>query len=283
MTAMSFNAAHVEAGTAAPRSKMEEDRARNLLLASELAPRLCRGCERYHLRYIARRAVQGIPQDSLDKPVTIRLLGALIGARLRAGREPVEILVAGAADTGSLATAAEAASLAGATGACRFTVLDRCPTPLALCEDYAQARALALVTTTQDLAADDIAHEADMVIVHSLFSHIPPDRHVVLQRFASWLKPDGRILFSVLIDPPGTPRPDQARVRVQLRTMLEAGELRVAEPIETFMARLESGAGEASGRQAEFPDHASILALVEAAGLRVETIEEVDSRWGVPE
>jgi hypothetical protein len=260
---------------------MDEDRAANLLLASQLAPRLCPGCERYHLRYVARRAVQGAGHDSLDKPVTIRLLGGLITARAQHEGGPIDIVVAGAADNGTLSSAAAAAAAAGELGRCRFTVLDLCPTPLALCEAYGRDKAVEVTTRTEDLIADDTLHPADFVVVHSLFRHIPSDRHVgLMRRFASWLKPGGRILFSVLVEPPGAPRLGSTEVMRGLRTMLEAGALSVAEPVEAFMARIGEGSEREKQHAAVLPDTESILALFAAAELKVEAFEEIDGLWG---
>jgi SAM-dependent methyltransferase len=262
---------------------MEEDRAANLLLASELAPRLCRGCQRYHLRYVARRAVQGIANDSIDRPVIVRLLGRLIETRARRVPGTIEVVIAGASDTGTLASAATAAFRGGELDRCRFTVLDLCPTPLALCEAYGREKELEVATRAEDLAADAMPHPADFVVVHSLFRHVPAERHVpLLQRFAAWLRPGGRILFSVLIEPPGGPRPSSAGAITELRAMLKAGLLRVAEPVDAFMERVgEDAPRPEKDHAAELPDTAAILALFSAAGLRVETAEEVESPWGM--
>ncbi|MCC6983500.1 MAG: class I SAM-dependent methyltransferase [Bauldia sp.] len=262
-------------------SSMEEDRAANLVLASELAPRLCRGCERYHLRYIARRAVQGPERDSLDKPVTIRILGELLAARRPQASGWIDIVIAGAADSGTLATAAAAAFQAGELDRCRFRVLDRCPTPLALCEAYGRDKAVEVTTRSEDLLADTLPHPADFVLVHSLFRHIPPDRHVeLMRRFTSWLKPGGRILFSVLVEPPGTERPSSTPVMEGLRAMLEAGTLSVAEPVEAFMARVEGETGRERDHAAALAETESILALFARSALKVEAYEEIDGLWG---
>lgn len=270
----------LEADAAPAIADMDEDRAANLLLASHLAPLLCRGCERYHLRYVARRSVED--QDGLDKHVTVRLLAPLIAERARGASDTIELVIAGAADNGTLATAAAAAVAADALSHCRFTVLDLCPTPLMLCEAYARAKNIAVNTRTEDLLDDDLAHPADFVVVHSLFRHIPTDRQVgLLQRFASWLKPGGRVLFSTMLDPPTGPRPNAVAAIALLRSRLEAGALKIAEPVEAFMARL----GEerrARAHEDSLPDARSVRALAERAGLTVHAFDETEGEWGRP-
>src|SRR5262245_29063351 len=116
-----------------PAGRFPEDLEANLRLAEALAPTHCAGCNGYHLARVRRRASAPAP-DALDRAEMVQALRDWLASR-RPSPEPVEILIAGSADTNLLATCAEAA--ADATPA-RYTVVDRCRTPLALCEAFAQ-------------------------------------------------------------------------------------------------------------------------------------------------
>lgn len=256
---------------------MDEDRAANLFLASQFAPVLCRNCERYHLRYIARRALE--TRDRLDKSTSIRLLAPLIAERVKRDGERIEVVIAGAADNASLATAAAAAASVGALQRCRFTTLDLCATPLMLCETYGRSKGVDVAISTEDLLTSAITYPADFIIVHSLFRHIPAETHLaLLLRFGSWLRPGGRIIFSSLLEVPDGPKPSYAGVLEELRAKLVSGALRVAEPIDMFMSRLGTE-GRTGGGRAMIADLDAVRMLAAEAGLAVYAEDLAIAEW----
>jgi hypothetical protein len=163
----------------------------NLRLAERLAPIHCRECNGYHLKR-ARRRVQGPTPEALDRPDIIRLLRAW-AADHSPGEGPLGVLIAGSGDTNLLATCAEA--LAG--GDVRYTILDRCQTPLALCAAFARQHGLDVQIRQMDMAAPRETFAADIVIVHSLLRFLPRETHLAtMVALRSWLRPEGAILFS---------------------------------------------------------------------------------------
>jgi hypothetical protein len=256
-----------------PHIVFDEDLVGNLLKASELAPQVCRGCSRYHLGAVARRAVRGSLGDLVDKPeITdhlIRLYREI--AETRSG--PIDLTVAGAADTGILAICANAAAAAGPTilARCHFAVLDRCPTPLTLCEEFGRRHDLRVTTQVHDVLADLQAPRADIVVAHSLFRFIPQSHHVSLVRtFLGWLNSGGRIVFSVGVG--WRSQPDFTTFNDRLRRLVAEGGVRLAEPVESFLLRL---AGPFDWRVGEFEDFDSVRRLFDDAGAKVEAIEEM--------
>jgi len=176
-----------------PTGRFREDLAANLRLAEALAPTHCAGCNGYHLARVRRRLTSPTP-DALDRADMVRLLRDWLANRQRASVEPCDILIAGCADTNLLATCAEAAS--DAARAC-YTIVDRCRTPLALCEAFARQHGLAVLTRQVDMSAPAEVFAADVIVVHSLLRFLSQAVHLAsLVALRRWLNPGGAIIFS---------------------------------------------------------------------------------------
>lgn len=179
-------------------SRFPEDLEANLRLAEMLAPTHCAGCNGYHLAR-ARRRLKALSSDALDRNETVRLLQHCI-ARPTTGR--VDILIAGAGDTNLLATCADA--VADVTRA-RYTVLDRCRTPLALCEAFGRRHGLDVETGQIDMSSPAGVFAADVIVVHSLLRFLPQSAHLgAMRALRRWLKAEGAIIFSHRLIGPGT-------------------------------------------------------------------------------
>ena len=76
----------------------------------------------------------------------------------------------------------------------RFTVLDRCPSPLLLCEAYAAQNGLRILAETADLTTTSRAFPANLIVVHHLLPFLPEaEIPGALERLRSWLKENGRV------------------------------------------------------------------------------------------
>lgn len=178
-----------------PTRRFPEDLAANLRQAEELAPNQCAGCGGYHLERARRRLTA---PDALDRGEMVGLLRDWAMKRSPAGS--AEVVIAGSADTNLLALAAEAVA---DLGPARYTVLDQCRTPLALCEAFARQHRLEVETRQVDMGAPGAAFPADAIIVHSLLRFLPQAVHLAtMSTFKRWLKPGGAILFSHRLMPP---------------------------------------------------------------------------------
>ena len=184
--------------------RFPEDLEANLRLAEELAPTQCAGCGGYHLARARRRLSSGTA-DALDRDEMVRLLREWAVDRSLSGTGPLEVVIVGSADTNLLAIAAEAVS---GVGPARYTVLDRCRTPLALCEAFARQHGLEVETRRFDMGAPDGTFPADAIIVHSLLRFLPQFVHLAsMAALKRWLKPGGTIAFShrLMAANPATP------------------------------------------------------------------------------
>jgi hypothetical protein len=200
--------------------RFREDLEANLRLAETLAPTECGDCGGYHLDRARRRL---ICPDALDRGDIVRLLHDWAMKRSRS--RPLHILIVGSADTNLLAIAADAVS---DLGPARYTVLDRCRTPLVLCEAFARQHGLEVETRQFDLGAPDGAFTADAIIVHSLLRFLPQSVHLAsLAALKRWLKPGGAIVFSHRLMAPDASatyyKSEYETVQPLLRLFQEAG------------------------------------------------------------
>lgn len=190
-----------------------EDLDLNRSLVAGLAARFCADCQGYHESFVGRRRFDAGSINSDRRELSAII--AELARRFEGSGEGPRIVIAGAADTGVLATVAHGVIRAGEVtlASSRFTVVDLCRTPLELCEAFGRRHRLDLSTQIRDLAQDGAPLAADIIVVHSLIRFLPPDQTVpVLRRLGGWLSPGGRIVLSVRLV-----RPDES---VRMRELL---------------------------------------------------------------
>jgi SAM-dependent methyltransferase len=112
------------------------------------------------------------------------------------------VLIAGAADYGMLAMVLDACAAPGV--ALDVTVVDRCPTPLALCHWYARREKVRIVTVVADIAEFEVEDAFDLICTDSLLTLLKPeDRALTLARWRALLRPGGRVVTVARISAPG--------------------------------------------------------------------------------
>ncbi len=165
--------------------------------AADIAKTNCDGCSVNHWRVPAQRAV-GLPESLATDRGQIVDAVRTIWKRPAFGRK-FEIVIAGAADTGLLAAVAHAvaASATDALGHTHFTVVDRCRTPLLLCEEFSSLHGIDCTTIASDLRTATPERLCDLVVMHSVLRFFPSEERILfLQRARSWLAPSGQLLVS---------------------------------------------------------------------------------------
>jgi hypothetical protein len=251
-----------------------EDLAHNAQRFSELAPDHCAGCADYHIRSALHRYAG--PPKFFDRPELIRLIGKIIADKAALPDKTIEIVVVGAADTALLATCAHAAAMlrGDVLKRCRFTVLDRCETPLFVCAEFAAWHGLDFDSRPGDLILAAQPCAADLIITHSIFRFIPhADQAALLRRIGSWLAPAGRLIFSnrILLDDDGAEAKGEIRKRTAANKAAEEalakGVLQLSESAKTTLGRLERSIADGAGRPGEFRSPAEVEALVRQSGL----------------
>ena len=265
-----------------------EDLRGNLERVLALAPVHCAGCADYHIRCVAHRAAGERFGIDSDRPQLVALFAELAEKLLAVRTGTVDIVIAGSADTGILATAAHAVATLGADALarCRFTVLDLCPTPLLLCQHYAEQHGLDFTSATVDLTAPAEDFPADMLILHSVFRFIDRDRQpAVLDRLASWIRPGGSMVFSNRIKT----RTDEERMadlakrsaaNERFSEMSARGDLPAGDDPAGVIAGLERALAADESRSGEFRDVAQVRRLLEGSALSLARFDEIVSPIG---
>ncbi len=104
------------------------------------------------------------------------------------------VLISGSADDGMLSLGADAS--AGWLPAVEFTVIDRCATPLRLCERFAQQRRLKLTTIQRNILDPAPAAAYDAILTHGFLGYFTAaELPVLLLRWRSLLRPGGRLVM----------------------------------------------------------------------------------------
>jgi len=182
-----------------PSAMWDDDPRGHAARSVEVARSLCTCEYPYHVLWPILRAagITGSLRYQEDEALA-PVLGPLIENGTR-------VLIAGSADTGTLCVAGR---IAGARRPC-FTVLDRCPAPLKLIDEFAAERHLDCTTLRADLL--DLAESArwDVVLVNYTLQYVAAaERPSVLKHLASTLVPGGTL---ICVAKTGTPlSPSQA-------------------------------------------------------------------------
>jgi SAM-dependent methyltransferase len=252
-----------------------EDLPRLALEASEVAPRLCRDCQNFHLLWPYLRLAGASGGGSVGEQQIQATLRRLLDGKSR------RVLVAGAADTALLAVVARAAS-----PGTNIVVLDRCETPLELCRRFARRWSLPIETLHVDLMDFSSTGRFDVVFAHSLLQFIPDDRREdVLSRLQRSLRPDGRLVLvfrtSARIEAGLLPEYREAYPK-NLVERLEAMNIALPEPRDDFRRRVETYAEERRAREGAHPTRAGVESSIEAAGFEIEDMSEVQANLSAP-
>jgi SAM-dependent methyltransferase len=266
-----------------------EDRLVNLQRAVRIAPSRCVGCADYHIRCCALRCIGEKFGIESDRPELIALVRELVAARLAGPGGVVDIVIPGSADTGILATAAHAVATLGgeALARCRFTVLDLCPTPLALCKAFADAHGLAFASAEIDLTAPAERFPADLILLHSVFRFIAAgQQRQAFETVGSWLKPGGALLFSHRVKSASAveTEADIAKRKAANRRFearLASGDILLDADHLEIVARLDRSVSDGEARLGEFRDAAAVRAFLEGSALRLSRFQTMN--WEIGE
>lgn len=151
----------------------------------EVARALCTCEYPYHVLWPILRAAEitGSLRYQEDEAL-VPVLGPLLANGTR-------VLIAGSADTGTLCVAGRIA----AARRPHFTVLDRCPAPLKLIDEFAAERHLACTTLRADLLELAEIARWDVVLVNYTLQYVAAaERPAVLKHLASALVPGGTLI-----------------------------------------------------------------------------------------
>jgi SAM-dependent methyltransferase len=218
-----------------------------------LAGRLCGNCAWFHgaWQVLRRLGLNTTPEHH-----------ASFFRRWLAGQTPRRVLVSGAADYGMLARIA--------SPALRITVLDRCPTPLALNRWYARRRGIRIATARADILEYRAPQRFDVICTHSFLGQFTPRRRVrLLEAWHALLRPGGLVLTVNRLRPGAGTRwlgfsPEQS-------ALLQRLARRRAAAVGAPPSRLAELARDYAGRMGAWPirSEQELTALFERGGFAI--------------
>jgi SAM-dependent methyltransferase len=208
------------------------------------------------------------------------LLQSVLAEQIAAGR--MDVLIAGAADTGALATVA----CAGVGHQPNILVLDRCETPLELCRRLAQRWSLPIATQHEDLECLDRPGHFDIVFAYGTLHFIDPDRRIdVLSRMHRALRPGGRLVLRAnagrRIEGELTRRGREGYPAWVPEELARRG-VPLPEPAEAFRDRLRRHAASRENREGAFGAPGEIKSALALSGFTICDWREVGVALNAP-
>jgi hypothetical protein len=272
-------------GTAAPgltdAETCGEDLPHNLKRMITIAPASCAGCSDYHIFNAAKRLSGHTPWSHGARGYLFDMLAPLFAELSERAEDRFDVVVAACADTAILSTCAHAVwrQHEGLLSRVRFTVLDRCRSPLVLCEEYAARHGLEVRTEAVDLLDTSASFPADLIVLHNFLPFVPMEQHALLMKtLHGWLKPNGNLFMWNTVLAAEDHEAIALRWKAQIaavKSMIEAGTIEINEPKEVLFARLDRNVADTRPGMRRCADIESMKELIASAGLRTKSIEEI--------
>jgi SAM-dependent methyltransferase len=239
-----------------------------------LADRSCGSCRDLHALWPYIRLSRSSTGVELEGSQLIQVLRELMADGRR------DVLIAGAADTGLLALVARAAA-DHANHPANIVVIDICETPLELCRRSAAAWSLPIKTVRQDLVELNIRQQFDLVLVHGTLHFMTPlGRATALSAIQRAMRRGGRLVLLFNTSEPPTRQPEDkihfdyaTAVLSELKrqhVVLPDGEAALRERLAAHSRRRQL-------REGAFTRPSDVTLLLESAGLKVISCDEVDA------
>jgi hypothetical protein len=243
-----------------------EDLPRLAALGFDLSKTCSADCADYHaLRGYMRASglVKGAARD-----------GALIARALAARQGPLRIMIAGAGDTGLPASVANARWNDGST----ITVVDRCPTPLKLCEFVAEEANIHFELRCQNFEDLSVRSAFDIIIAHQALPFIPEASRIdALRKFRHALVPGGVVLVvqRVAESSDAGSEADTGTIATQVMERLRGMGIPLPVADREFARRLERYAAARRSRHTAFSSPHDIEPLFSKAAFSTVNIEPI--------
>lgn len=234
-------------------------------LAYALSAVHCQGCRGYHAIWPYLRLIDPPRGVDADRDLLLKTLAPLLDTGST-------VLLAGSADAGL----AECVLDAAADQPVDLTVVDLCDTPLRQCAGLLGSRAAGrLFTKRASITGQAVAPPVDLIVAHSVLSFLSADKLVKAAAFIDRsLRPAGRLVMTTAIGR-RTPTTNRAFFRRHVLTELAARSVALPDDELAFTTLLDAYALGREQRASPFADRDALLQWLNAAGLSVETIQEL--------
>ena len=231
-----------------------------------LAHELCAECRDYHATWPYRRLSRTVGGIEANADITEALL--------REGVQPnARILIAGAADAGMLALTADATKNLTPS----IDVVDRCPTPLAVCRLYAKTRGLSINTLELDFSSSVLPHRYDVVYGDCILQFVPHQLHVdVLRRLGQAMTKRGTLILVERLRASGEYGSRSRDRAVETLNALTARGIKLPEDEAGFVLRLNRMLNAHRTRINEYPAPSNLSSFLAAAGFRLRELSDAN-------
>lgn len=233
----------------------------------DLALEHCGACQDYHgLRgyLMATGAVFGAASGA------VQLRSLMAG--LAPGRP--RVLIAGSADSGLIRLVSEAYE----ARPLQVTIVDRCNTPLKLCEEFAAQRKIKASCVCGDLETFSAPNSFDLIFGHLVMGFMTSEQRVrSLQNWARSLAPGGRLVLA-------KGRNSKGKGLKRITHLLEATEngfpFDLPEPAAQFRERIRRYLDQKNQMQKQSASTLELIDELEQSGFSVEKMEPQESPSG---
>ena len=254
---------------------MFEDLPRLAAEAFSLSRSLCGPCQNYHSLWTYQRIV-GASGGDVGTPEVDFVLGSLLSFPSR------EVLIAGSADTGLLASVLDVAQ-----SDCRIVVLDQCETPLELCRQLGERLRRQITTFKMNLTQMPFQEQFDVLLAHSLLQYIAAnDCLEALRRMSCALRrPDGRlVLVFRTSDRIEGELLDEYRIgyAANVVNQLQTLNIPLPESRDRFQRQVEIYAEERRAREGAHTSLTQVKDLVSKAGFVVKDLRQIEAAQSKP-
>jgi hypothetical protein len=242
--------------------------------AFKLSRKFCGPCQNYHSLWTYQRIARA-SGGSIAAP----MLRAILGRLCSTGNE--RILIAGSADTGLLSVV-----LGVAHPDCSIVVVDRCETPLELCQQFSRRVTREILTVRSNLADVPLELQFDVILAHSVLQHIDPEyRLAVLSRLHRTLRIKGHLVLVFRTSSQIEGRLSEEYRREYARHVLEqleAANIPLPESRDAFYRKLNIYAEERQTRQGDHKHLQEVEELIKVAGFNIRELHAIEPKHSKP-
>lgn len=228
-----------------------------------LGAELCTKCDAYHQAWGILRVAKVMAGISNDDSFLTPMIDELV-------RPESHVFIAGSADAGLLQLVVNSST----ARPIRVTVVDRCPSPIALIDRVAIPDGVTVDAHTADLTTLDEQGRYDLILSHSMLPFVDDATRVaILRRFRASLTEGGRLLLVVRTAPlaPAEVRKEHGDAWLaQALKKLEARPDLIEFCGDTLNDRVAQNADARARRAYAFKETSEIVDMLARGGFAVE-------------
>lgn len=264
-----------------------QDHAHNLRRMVEAARNSCSACRDYHATISYYRLTdtsawsveqRGELHDFIQGRIELQFLDS----------DRFTVLIGGVADTSILAACAHTIAKrdAGLLDKTRFSIFDKCPTPLTVCNDFALKYGLEADIHVNDLTAPNRGYSVDAMVLHSVLNFIPANHHRrIIETAIEWLKPGGELFLwnSLRRENRGAEIAVRKYERDRVHSLLNENHIDLTGDLDDFVQMLERRTHRPSGQPKAHPSFEYFEEIFASIGLEPKVFEIVTETQRLPD